>query len=277
MIEIIGLNPVNTAITAGLESFVSLFRDKTSRAFNRASAGLRQYNATRGILVDRDAISSKAIDTSRAYYFQFNPQTIDDVKETLYTPREYAGLPYNDYIWTGGGERNISFQLFLDNTPQSKTPYFRPTEYGSVEARTIAETKTTGPNFSMYDDVSHQPETLEYAGGAAYSRTRVHERGILPEVDIIRSFMMPSVPIGEELPRFSEGGVVNLAQFRPPPIVVLAIGPLYLEGVVKSAPVTYTLFDEDLTPIRGTIDIEFGVFEYEDISREIDHQRIQRV
>jgi hypothetical protein len=45
------------------------------------------------------------------------------------------------------------------------------------------------------------------------------------------------------------------------------MGPFYLEGIIKSAPVTYTLFDSDLTPLRGTVDIEFAVFEYENINK----------
>jgi len=56
-------------------------------------------------------------------------------------------------------------------------------------------------------------------------------------------------------------------QFRPPAIAVLSLGPLYLEGVIKSAPVTYTLFDQDLTPIRATIDIVFSVYEFEELHK----------
>jgi hypothetical protein len=73
--------------------------------------------------------------------------------------------------------------------------------------------------------------------------------------------------MGETTPLFSEGGIVSTRQFRPPAIVIFAFGPFYLEGVIKSAPVTYQLFDEDLTPLRATIDIEFAVFEFENLNR----------
>lgn len=282
MIEIAGLNPVNSVIDAGLEKFVSLFRNRTSNAYGAEDAGPRAYTKKRGILVEKDAVTPYSINPERAYYFQFNPQTIDDVKNTLYSTREYAGLSYNDYIWSNGGERIISFQLFLDNTPQSKTSFFRPTEYNrSKEAWTLegdrrgfgqrvgdyAKANLLPRGADMLLKVSDNPKELRFnTSSGAYSKTRIDERGILPEIDIIRSFMMPAVPTGLALPKFSEGGIMNLDQFRPPPTIFLAIGPIFLEGIIKSAPVTYTLFDEDLTPIRGTVDIEFAAFEYEDVS-----------
>ena len=297
MIEVLGQSPVNSAATAGRSAFMSIFQNKPSRSFGEEpSRYQRPYTSTRGILINKEFVDGvKTPDLKQGYQFQFNPQTITDVKNTLYETRQYAGLPYNDYIWGGGGERIISFQLFLDNTPQSKQRSFRPTAYGSKLAK---EFKTEGTGYTYDENTgkytlekssgfgdelisqvksvkesfipSKGPSSFEYVDNGAYSTSRVDERGILPEVELIQSFLYPAPLKGETTPLFAEGGVVSMNQFRPPATVILAIGPLYLEGVIKSAPVTYTLFDQDLTPIRGTVDIEFAAFEFENIERQID-------
>ena len=300
MIEVLGQAPISSVATAGRSTFMSIFRNKISNAFGEdPNRYPRPYTSTRGILINKEFVDGvKTIDLRKGYQFQFNPQTISDVKNTLYETRQYAGLPYNDYIWGGGGERIISFQLFLDNTPQSKQRSFRPTAYGSKLAK---EFKTEGTGYT-YDENSGKytldrnsfgkgfvdelrsqvntikegvvpskgPSSFEYIDNDAFSTSRVDERGILPEVELLQSFLYPAPLTNETTPLFAEGGVVSAQQFRPPATVILSIGPLYLEGVVKNAPVTYTLFDQDLTPIRGTVDIEFAVFEFENIERQID-------
>lgn len=291
MIEVLGQSPISSVATSGRSEFMSIFRNKPSKTFGEdPNRYPRPYTSTRGILINKELVDGvKTPNLKWGYQFQFNPQTITDVKSTLYETRQYAGLPYNDYIWGGGGERIISFQLFLDNTPQSKQRSFRPTAYGSKLAK---EFKTEGTGYTydesyirkgFVDDIVSQarsikesvipskgPSSFEYIDNDAYSTSRVEERGILPEVELIQSFLYPAPLTDETTPLFAEGGIVSTNQFRPPATVILAIGPLYLEGVIKSAPVTYTLFDQDLTPIRGTVDIEFAVFEFENIERQID-------
>lgn len=300
MIEVLGQAPISSVTTAGRSEFMSIFRNRASNSFGEEPNRYpRPYTSTRGILINKEFVVGVGTpDLKRGYQFQFNPQTITDVKSTLYETRQYAGLPYNDYIWGGGGERLISFQLFLDNTPQSKQRHFRPTAYGSKLAKEF-KTEGTGYTFDentgkytldgsyigkgLTNDVQSQvrtieesakpskgPSSFEYVDNDAYSTSRVDERGILPEVELLQSFLYPAPLTNETTPLFAEGGIVEVHQFRPPATVILAIGPLYLEGVIKSAPITYTLFDQDLTPIRGTVDIEFAVFEFENIERRID-------
>lgn len=288
MIEKLGQGPINTAASSLRSQFMSIFRERPSTAFsNDSNRYPREYVTTRGLLISKTHLNEKIPDLTKGHIFQFNPATVDDVKNTIYEVRGYTGLSYNDYVWSGGGERVVSFQLFLDNTPQSKQRHFRPEMYGSKRALEIENsyggygydssgriTDTASNSSTLGGDIkktlnysaSEGPQSFTYTGDA-FSTTRVDERGILPEVEKIQSFMYPALMKGEEVPRFSEGGVVSQVQFRPPSVVVLTIGPLYLEGVIKSAPVQYTLFDKDLTPIRGTISIEMGIFEYEDLSR----------
>ena len=259
MIEVLGQSPINSAVTAGRSYFTSILRNKVSTSFGgdpNSSRYSRTYTSARGILINKEFVQGAGTpDLKKGYQFQFNPANISDVKNTLYETRQYAGLSYVDYIWGGGGERIISFQLFLDNTPQSKTREFRPTAYGSSLAQEI---KTEGNGYAYTN--------FEYKKNGAYSISRVHERGVLPEVELLQSYLYPAPLIDEKTPLFAEGGVVSTNQFRPPATVIFALGPFYLEGVVKSAQVNYTLFDQDLTPIRATVDIEFAVFEFEDIS-----------
>lgn len=152
------------------------------------------------------------------------------MKNTLYEVRPYAGMAYNDYIWSNGGERIISFQLFLDNTPQSKTEQFRPE---AINNTALANT--------LQAEGTKNPSSFQWVQNGAYSNTRVSERGVLPEVERLQSFLYPA-PIGDEkTPLFAEGGIVTTTQFRPPSVLVFALGPLYLEGVLRSAPVTYQL------------------------------------
>lgn len=292
MIEMLGQAPINSVTTAGLNSFVSVLRNRPSTAFSKSDGRFpRSYVTTRGVIINKDFLRSKVIDLTKGYQFQFNPQSVTDSKAVNYETRGYTGLNYNDYIWGGGGERIITFQLFLDNTPQSKQRYFRPDAYGSKVAQ---EFKTIGSSFSskkepifsgVRDEVdstlrtlrnsvspANGPSDFEFMPNEAYSLSRVHERGILPEVELIQSFLYPAPLTGEKTPLFAEGGVVTGTQFRPPATAVLTLGPLYLEGVVKSAPVNYTLFDKDLTPLRGTMDIEFAVFEFANVRRKIGGQ-----
>ena len=285
----LGQSPINSVTAAGLNSFISVLRNKPSTAFARSEGRFpRAYTSTRGVLINRDFLRSKVVDLTKGYQFQFNPQSVSDTKSVHYETRGYTGLNYNDYIWGGGGERIISFQLFLDNTPQSKQKYFRPDAYGSKVAK---EFKTEGNSFSskkqgMFDNVKEEvrlqkqamrnsvypdkgPDDFEFVDNGAYSLSRIDKRGILPEVELLQSFLYPAPLAGEKTPLFAEGGVVSNTQFRPPAIVVLALGPLYLEGIIKSAPIKYTLFDQDLTPIRGTVDIEFAALEFSNVERKI--------
>ena len=302
MIEILGQSPISSAITAGTGFFTSILQNRVSKAFgddSESSRYPRAYTTARGIIINKEFVQgSTSPDLSKGYQFQFNPANISDVKNTLYETRGYAGLPYVDYIWGGGGERIISFQLFLDNTPQSKVRGFRPTAHGSKLAKEI-KTKGTGYTYdentgkytldkgyfgkgfvdemvsigkSLNPFPTKGPSSFEYIQNGAYSISRVDERGILPEVELIQSFLYPAPLTNEATPLFAEGGVVSTNQFRPPATAILALGPFYLEGIVKSASVNYTLFDQDLTPIRGTIDVEFAVFEFENVERKIKRQ-----
>lgn len=276
MIEVLGQSPVNSALSAGRSKFMSIFRRKPAGYGDIPGRYSRSYAATaRGQLIRKNDYKKEG---SPRYYFQFNPQTISDVKSTLYETRNYAGLPYVDYVWGGGGERTISFSLFMDNTPQSKTAAFIPTALGSKEAKTIklegatinsegvivTEKKTLGQQLGL--SVAKGNASFQFEGDA-YSLSRVSERGILDEVEYIQSFLYPE-PVGDEkTPMFAYGGIVSAQQFRPPAVAILTLGPLFLQGLVKAASVEYQLFDQDLTPIRATMQIEFAVFEFEDITR----------
>ena len=300
MIEVLGQSPISSVATAGRSVFMSILRNKPSKAFGEdPNRYPRPYTSTRGILINKELVDGvKTPDLKQGYRFQFNPQTITDVKNTLYETRQYAGLPYNDYIWGGGGERIISFQLFLDNTPQSKQRSFRPTAYGSKLAKEF-KTKGTGYTFDentgkytlnrgyfgkgFVDELKSQaksikestfpskgPSSFEYIDNDAYSTSRVDERGILPEVELIQSFLYPAPLTGETTPLFAEGGIVSVNQLRLPATIILEIGTLYVEGVLKRAIVIYNMFEKDLRFIRGTVDVEFAVFEFENIERQID-------
>lgn len=295
--DALGGSPLTTLSSTVRGEFFSLLRNKPSKGFgddpNKFS---RSYTNTRGILIPKSYLDTQPIDLSRGYHFQFNPTDISDTKQTMWEQRQYAGMSFVDYIWGGGGSRVVTFQLFLDNTPASKTAFFRPKSYGSEEAKTIKVTGT--PAFTYREDgkiigvengegfgsatisamrnigksfkPTKGPDKFDY-DGSAYSITRVHERGILPEVELLQSFLYSAQKRdGSPPPKFAEGGMVDVMQFRPPNVVVFCYGAMYLEGVVTRADVRYELFDKDLVPLRGTVDIDFTVFEHTEVERKID-------
>lgn len=305
MIGALGATPISSVTSAGMNEFVSLLSTKASKAFG-SERWARAYTKTRGIIINKEFLKDKPIDLNKGYQFQFNPQTIEDVKATSYEQRKYAGLPYVDHIWGGGGERLITFELFLDNTPQSHTQGFRPTEYGSRLASDLSDANKRGYGYdasgrlstngsknyvgqdfienvnsvgrSIRNQVtsivpSKSPSGFNWVENGAHSHTRINKRGILPEVELLQSFLYPAPLVGESTPKFAEGGIVSSNQFRPPATAVLCLGPLYLEGVIKSLPIKYTLFDEDLTPIRATVNVEFSVFEFAKITRLIEQKK----
>ena len=243
---------INTTQLEGREDFISVFSSAKPTAFrNENGSSPRARTLSRGILIDKQYVEQK-LQLDKGYVFQFNPNHLEDVKSTLYTNRTYAGLAYTDYIWSGGGERVISFQLFMDDTPQSHTAEYNP----KIIADTIQKISKTGQ--------------FSWQSFGAFSDSRIHERGILGDVELVQSFLYPMPISGEATPKFAEGGIVNPRQFRAPATVVFSMGPFYLEGVIKSAPVSYTLFDRDLTPLRATIDIELAVYEFSNLTRKIE-------
>lgn len=304
MIQALGSSPISGVTKAGMSEFLSLLRPKPSKAFgDDSSRYFRPYVNTRGVIINKSFLRGSSTDLTKGYQFQFNPSTISDVKEAIYEGRTYIGLPYQDYIWGGGGQRTISFQLFLDDTPQSHIKSFRPTSIGGKDAATLKtnskftydETgRITGTGEksrfgqallneavaqgkSLYQGAiapfmkaSSKPGKFEWDENGSYSHSRTKERGVLDDVELIQSFLYPAPLTGENTPKFAEGGIVSMNQFRPPATAVLCVGPLYLEGIVRSAPVQYTLFDKDLCPIRATIDLEFTVFEFAEVTRKIN-------
>lgn len=266
LMNMAGISPVNSVKTAGVKEFASIF-EKSPR-YDGYSSSPRPYVTTRGILIAKSAL--KTMNPDSMYYFQFNPQTINDTKETLYESRNYVGLAYNDYIWSSGGERTISFELFLDDTQESKGIGFRPfsyNQYGELTDDGILHKSNSNKNMDSATS-NVMPQRKE----DVLSFTKLHKRGILDEVEKIQSFLYPAPLAGENTPKFASGGIVSDNQFRAPETAVLAIGPIYLEGIVKSAPVTYSLFDKDLTPVRGTINLEFSVFEFTELTRQFGYE-----
>lgn len=256
IVEALGSAPLSTAVSSGMNKFTSIFRNKPSTMYKGNDYNKpRSYVREAGLLIAMEYTDQKNPDFSKGYYFQFNPQTVTDTKSTIYETRSYAGTPYVDSIWGNGGERTVTFQLFLDDTPGSDISYLRGNPH-IAENGALAYTYTEGLNVT----------------GDLNNRTRVHERGILDAVELIQSFMYPAPLKGSDgkdlpTPRFASGGVVTMTQFRPPAKAIITIGALYYSGYVKAAPVTYELFDADLTPIRGTIDLEFVVDEFQSLEK----------
>lgn len=269
---------INDAIGGLQRRFRSLFNTNTGSAnghyFFRTSKN-------RGYLIrKRDTLNT--VNLEKGYVFQFNPQQLMDTKSSTWSTRNYPGLSYNDYVWAGGGERIVTFELMLDDTPGSHTTYFLPDTVAATIKNTpvpaaAAEQKRNRDMLATAFGVPTIPTSKETAKvtqmvdfewdmNGAFSVTRVHERGVLDAVEYLQSFLYPEPLKDENTPRFAEGGIISLNQFRPPATAVFSFGPILLQGIIKSAPVTYQLFDRDLTPIRASVSVELGVLEFEDLT-----------
>lgn len=270
MIEILGQSPINTAVKAGLDKFYSVFTRKPSAGVTGDLTHTpREYVPTRGLLIRKEDIQKASANLAQdGYYFQFNPDKVSDNKGTEWSTVPYPGLNYNDYAWGHGGERTITFQLFIDDTPGSHTAGFRPEAYGSSLAWELKTEGVTAGKQNVQDTdknaVPTSPDLRWKQNRNAHSNTRMSERGVMDVVDKITQFLYPAYR-GNDRPKFASGGIVDDSQFTPPPTAVLVLGPRYFEGIVKAAPVEYLLFDADLTPIRATINVEFAAYEFADV------------
>lgn len=194
----------------------------------------RGYSDLRGLFVPKSsrAVTGQDFDRSRIFYFQFNPTEINVVKESLRVYRNYNGLNFGENIWVGGGEKQISFTLYLDATAGSQYKYFRANSIDDVTILKALETQKA--------------------------------RGTAPEVELLESFMQPEVPDdnGEvRVPEFTKGDIVMQKQFYPPPLLIWSFGEFYLEGILSSLNITHTLFSPDLRPLRTEAQVTFTVFE----------------
>lgn len=284
MIENLGLSPINSVVNAGISDFISLFRNGVSTAYVGTEQNRKRVSC-RGVLIP-ERFGSKLRDilmhNKEAVVFQFNPDNIQDSKETYWGSREYTGLGFTDAIWSRGGSRTISFNLFLDDTLASDTDelidtasytnrlkqrYTASTRIPVTDRiQTLRELKSYGKTLAA--PFQRTPAKLEWEKEGL--TTRRHERGVLDVVEKIQSFLYPERMVEnnkytEDIPLFVEGGMVSSHQFRPPATLLFSYGKFVLRGVLLSAPVEYTLFDYDLTPIRANVSVEFKVIETFDL------------
>lgn len=228
-----GVQSVRNWATNRLGNFLALFQfpnrgydDKSEYQKDRS-----YWEVTRGFLGLVDDVESGIFD--RVYQFQFNPATISTNKQTNYSNRPYPGLPYEELIWSGAGPREISFELFIDDTPQSR-------------------------GFEAKSGLYYNNEAEGY-----YSKTRNNARGVLPACETLESFLYPKQSAeGVKVPQFYSGGVVADRQFIPPGLVYFSFGPMRFKGIVVSCNIELMLFDKDLTPIRAKAQVTFSALEY---------------
>lgn len=70
------------------------------------------YEPEKGYLVD--------VETGEKLVFQFNPEALDDTKETDYATIDVPGMSHPKVQFTSGGARSVAFTLRLYKTDQSE-------------------------------------------------------------------------------------------------------------------------------------------------------------
>ncbi len=181
------------------------------------------YSPVRGILAKDGYQSNEDI-----LLFQFNPETISDVKEVEWYNKSSLGFSSNDYLWVKGGERSLNFKLWFEATASVNTPIFRP---GAIYGD------------DTYDTINE-----------------VFPRGVMPMVEKLTSFQYPQL-IDGNAPRYSTGVKVPEVRFMPPPIAIFIFGEFYMRGIIAGVSTQYTLFDKRLKPLRAECDVTFKVIE----------------
>ncbi len=182
------------------------------------------YSPIRGILAPKRSSTSSPYPENEALKFQFNPEEIIDIKNSEWATKSYTGYSANDYFWIKGGERQISFKLFFD--------------------------ATAGSNNQMFE------------GRGDYGIENLNPRGVLPMVEKLTKFQYPVPEKGRAL--FLSGGLADVSAFKrfsSPPIAIFVFGSYYMEAVVPSVNVKYTLFNKDLVPVRAECDVTLKIIE----------------
>lgn len=184
--------------------------------------------AARGVICEKGCEDKP----SRILIFQFNPETITDVKSNNYNTKAYSGFTFNDNVWASGGERIISFKLQFIASAAFNTPFFgKEVSYGNDQVSTL---------------------------------DKMFPRGTLDYVELLQSFQYPTQQ-DPDAPRFANGGFVPSPRFMPPPVVVFAYGNYYLEGVIGDVNVTHLTTNNRNIPIQSDVDITFKVSEQQQI------------
>lgn len=186
------------------------------------------YSANRGIMCEKGFEDVP----ERVLLFQFNPDTINDIKGNNYNTKSFTGFTGNDFVWISGGERTITFELNFEATAGANTPMFNK-----------------GRNTSS-----------QYGMNTVESLDEYFPNGTMDDVEILQAFLYPKKE-DESAPRFSNGGYIPAPKFTPPPVVVFVYGRYYLEGVVTDVDIRHTLFDKNLIPRRTSANVTFKVIE----------------
>lgn len=177
----------------------------------------QHFNNIRGIL----AIDAVPFDKSKALFFQFNPETINDAKTVEYADRLKPGFDNADYIWSKGGGRVITFELTLD-----------------------ASLSSLSLNIPTSNQFTHDLN-----------------RGTLNQVEFLQSLLRPYHSDGTVPLFSSNGVVPNTNRFASPPQVIFSYGPLYLVGAVTDVQIVHEAFNRNLAPIRTKANVSFRVRE----------------
>lgn len=226
------LNKITDAINDPQNTFQSVSDE------NPGIGEERKYSSIRGMFVPKQ-LGSDDFDDKRKLLFQFNPDEIRTEKDAAWNVRSNPGMDFNDYLWSNGGEKLLTFKLWFDATAGSHSSFFRRSEL---------------------DDAS-----------LATQINNIRPRGVLDDTELLESFLHPAIPdkVNKNIfpvPKFSIGGVVAEKQFYPPTVLIFVYGNgFYYEGILKSADITYTVFRKDLIPSRAEVNCVFAAFEHTEV------------
>ena len=110
-----------------------------------------------------------------------------------------------------------------------------------------------------------QASNTQYLGASNF--THDPERGTLNQVEFLQKFLHPRT---KETVKFTRSNFIPTGnQFEYPSELVFIYGNYYVIGTMMSCPVTHTLFDKDLVPLRSKVSVKIHVKESYNIISEI--------
>jgi len=166
--------------------------------------------------------------------FRFNPSTINDVKETNWVEHKIPGLPYAKYHWTGGGTRNISFELFLDGF---ETPTAIAGVYG-LTAGIHADIASLERFLYPKDGKSPNAAIAKITGGSGSTNT--------PNLVNAASSLISAN---------------TKRQFVKPPIAIFGYGSFVANVIVRKAEINVEKWNNFLDPVRAKANVTLSVLE----------------
>lgn len=184
---------------------------------------MRNFGNTRRGKLTKGYLAA-ADNPSLSVRFQYNPEMFTDNISVEYKEIRSPGITYPLYQYVGGEARSIEFTLFLD-AKESKHGF------GS-EAMLVP--RGIGFNNGFIEDYAPAPGMFE-------------NNSVREMINFLNTFL--------------PGGMGTDDQFLAPPELIFGFGWFVKRVILVAMPTRYTMFDNNLQPMRAEVDLKLNIIQ----------------